>query len=297
MTAGTPPARGSIYDLGYRHYEGVRLGRGHAFVALVRHSFRGVFGLGRPMSSKAFPLGFAAIAFLPAIVQLAIAALAPEDVEIFRPEDYFNVIQIVLSLFCAAVAPELIGRDQRTSTLPLYFSRALSRADYVSAKLVAMFAALLLFILLPQTAMFVGNSVTTSDSLAYLEDNAADIPAILASSLVVAVYMGAVSLALACLTARRAIASAIVFATFLFLTILGSVLVETASGSAADFLVLVSPLDILDGTTRWLFDAPAPEDSDLAKVATAGYVYLLAAIASSLVALAFLYRRYLRLSV
>jgi len=297
MTNGAATPRGNIYDLGYHHYEGARLGRGYAYGALFRHSFRAVFGLGRPISSKAFPIGFAVIALIPAAIQLGVAALAPADVEIFRPEDYFNVIQIVLALFCAAVAPELIGRDHRSSTLPLYFSRALSRVDYVSAKLAAMLAALLLVILAPQTIMFIGNSVTTSDSLQYLRDNASDVPAILADAVIVAVYMGGVSLALASLTSRRAIATAIVLATFVFLTILGSILVETATGKARDVLILVSPLDVLDGTTRWLFGAPPPEDSDLAKVATEGYVYFLASVAISAAAIGFLYRRYLKLSV
>ena len=36
------------------------------------------------------------------------------------------------------VAPELVGRDQRNRSLALYFSRAVSRSDYVLAKLAAL---------------------------------------------------------------------------------------------------------------------------------------------------------------
>ena len=54
---------------------------------------------------------------------------ADTDVEIFKHEDYFGYVQIVLVLFCAAVAPELV-RDQRNRMISLYFSRALSRVDY-----------------------------------------------------------------------------------------------------------------------------------------------------------------------
>ncbi len=42
---------GSIYDLGYQRYEGVRLGRRHAIWALYVHSLRSVFGIGRSLSS------------------------------------------------------------------------------------------------------------------------------------------------------------------------------------------------------------------------------------------------------
>mgnify|MGYP001583970183 CR=1 FL=1 len=61
----TPPdvlagsATGSIYDLGYRGYDGPRLGRRHAVVALFVHGLRAVFGLGRSGRSKIAPLSSA----------------------------------------------------------------------------------------------------------------------------------------------------------------------------------------------------------------------------------------------
>jgi len=118
------PTAGTIYDIGYQRYEGVRLGRRHAIWALYIHSLRSVFGIGRSLSGKVGPMGLAVIAFLPAVIQLGVAAIAPAEVEVFRPEDYYAMIEIVLAVFCAVVAPELVGRDQRTNTLSLYFSRA-----------------------------------------------------------------------------------------------------------------------------------------------------------------------------
>ena len=48
MSALPPITRaGHIYDLGYRRYEGPRLGRAHAIRSLVVHSFRTTYGLGR----------------------------------------------------------------------------------------------------------------------------------------------------------------------------------------------------------------------------------------------------------
>ncbi len=123
------PTAGTIYDVGYQPYEGVRLGRRHAIWALYIHSLRSVFGIGRSLSSKVGPMGLAVIALVPAIIQLGVASIAPAEVELIRPEDYYNLIEIVLAVFCAVVAPELVGRDQRTNTLSLYFSRALRRQD------------------------------------------------------------------------------------------------------------------------------------------------------------------------
>jgi ABC-2 type transport system permease protein len=299
VTAETDTPRGNIYDLGYRHFEGEKLGRSYAFWSLVRHSLRGVFGLGRSTMTKVFSIGFAVIALIPAAIQLGVATLSPAEIEVIVPEDYFGVIQVVLGLFCAAVAPELIGRDQRTRTLPLYFSRALSRADYVSAKVVAMIAGLLIVIIVPQAVMFIGNSVSTTDSLEYMQDNIGDIPRILASAVLIAVYMTAVSLALASITSRRAISSAIVLASFVFLTIFGEVLVQT-SGEDSDLakvFILISPMDTISGAIYWIFDAPLPSGESLEKAGLAGWAYVVAAVATAAAALAYLYRRYLRLAV
>ena len=76
---------GSIYDLGYRNYDGPRLGRRHAILSLYLFTLRGAFGLGRRTSSKIIPIIITVIAFLPAIAQLGIAALVSDDVDVITP--------------------------------------------------------------------------------------------------------------------------------------------------------------------------------------------------------------------
>ena len=174
---------GSIYDLGYKRYEGARLGRRHAIWALYIYSVRGVFGIGRSLSSKVGPIGLAIIALLPAVVQLGVAAIAPEDIEVVEPEEYYGFIQIVLAVFCAVVAPELVGRDQRTQTLSLYFSRALRRQDYALAKFAALVTGLLAITVIPQVIMFVGNGLAADDFGDYLQDKWRDLPSVLGSAI------------------------------------------------------------------------------------------------------------------
>ena len=288
---------GSIYDLGYRPYDGVRLGRRHAFAALYVYSLRAVFGLGRSTWSKVFPFGLAAIALVPASIQLAIAAISPVDFEFIRPEEYFEFVYIVIALFCAVVAPEIIGRDQRNHTLPLYFSRALSRADYVSAKVGALAVALFVVVGLPQIVLLLGGAVATDDLVGHLRDNADLLPPIFASSLIVAVFLSAVSLTIAAQTSRRAFATGAVLAYFVIFTAIGLILVETTTGDFRRFSILISPVDMLDGAVHWLFDATPPPESDLAKADLQGGFYLLAAAGYTLVALVLLYRRFLRMTV
>jgi len=113
MSLSTEP-EGSVYDLGYRSYEGARLGRAYAILSLYLTSLRGVFGFGRHTSSKILPFGLAVLALIPAVIQLGVVAVTETvDLEVISPDDYYEFVQWPLALFVAAVAPELVGRDQR----------------------------------------------------------------------------------------------------------------------------------------------------------------------------------------
>lgn len=112
------------------------------------------------------PIGFAVVAFIPALVQLGVGALTSAvnaDIELISYEDYYGFVQIVLLLFCATAAPELAGRDQRTRTLRLYFSRALKREDYALTKFAALTTAMLVLTLGPQVLLYVGNGMAEDD--------------------------------------------------------------------------------------------------------------------------------------
>jgi ABC-2 type transport system permease protein len=298
MTADSVPRPGgSIYDLGYQRFEGQRLGRSHAISALFVYSLRAIFGFGRSAGSKVFPFGLTVITLLPAIVQLGIAALLPAQFKVFRPENYFGFTQIILALFCAVVAPEIIGRDQRNRVLPLYFSRALSRSDYVAAKAGALFAGLFLVCFVPQALLLIGNGVAASDLLAYMRDNWDQVPPVVAGCILVASFMGSVALCVASQTPRRALSTGAVLAFFVILDSLGRVLVETTSGDAQKYSVLLSPLDVLNGAVEWIFSAAPEADSAVAKSGLSGELLFLAAIVYTAAALTLLFRRFQRLSV
>lgn len=252
---------GNIYDLGYRRYTGERLGRKHATLALYLYTLRGAFGLGRRTSSKIIPVIITVIAFIPALIQLGIAAIASGVIDIIRPENYYGYVQVTVALFCAAVAPEVAGRDQRTRTLSLYFSRALRRSDYALAKLGAFTTALLLLTLVPQAILFVGNALATNDTAAFLDDNWNEVPRIAASGLLIAALMASASLAIACQTARRSYATVAVIALFLITTPLAAIFVHE-TGDWGRLAILFSPFDLLTGTTLAIFDiAPDPDTS------------------------------------
>lgn len=288
---------GEIYDIGYQRYEGARLGRRHAIWAVYTQSLRIVAGLGRSGWAKLPFFGILALALLPAIAQLATAALASGDVELFEHYDFYGLIWPLLAIFCALVAPELIGRDQRTKVLSLYFSRALRREDYVLARYAAFVTALLFLMLVPQFLMFAGNASASRDALDYLGKRWDDPLAILASAVLLSGLAAGIGLAIASRTNQRAIATTAIVAFFLLATGIATAVFEAAGPGTGKFALLMSPLHVEEGLTLWIFGVtPTLADHEqLFEADFYGGVYALVAAAVSLIALGVVADRYRRI--
>jgi ABC-2 type transport system permease protein len=304
MSEQAESATGSIYDLGYRKYEGVRLGRGHAAFSVYIQSFRGIFGFGRHTSSKIIPIGLGVIALLPAIIFLGAAALSTRPVEGFEYHQYFEFIQWPLALFVAAVGPELLGRDLKNNTLSLYFSRPLLRGDYVLMKMAALTSALLIIALVPQVVAFIGNSMANNDSLGYLRDNWHEIAPIVASGVLISLVLAGLSLAIASQTSRWQIASGGVIASIAIPRVLGSILMSAVGGGAVGYLLVFSVFHVFRGATFWFFGvtpvAPATGsnvEGDIALSSAPLFVYAIAACVITVIGLAITYRRYRKLNL
>lgn len=264
---------GVIYDRGYRRYEGVRLGRLQIALALFWHSLRSSFGIGRGAKAKILPvITFAAICLPAAVNAVAVAGGGPPVV--FYGTYTFPLRVVVMTIFIAVQAPELVSRDLRSHVLPLYFSRPLRRRDYPAAKYAAFTAACLIMIEIPLLLLYLGTIVSAKGSSAVWYQTR-----LLAGGLGVgalwAVLLAAIGLALACLTAKRAYATGAV-AIFFFLTwtlaqIIYSVaghpvvahpasghplppgVAATAAITSGERLAgLISPFTVLDGVRQWL---------------------------------------------
>ena len=96
--AASSPA-GSIYDLGYRHYEGKRHGRWYAAWSLYVESLRGIWGFGRPMSAKAAPFILAGLYAFPALPagllvrDRPVESAAANTVQLFAYGNYFTALR------------------------------------------------------------------------------------------------------------------------------------------------------------------------------------------------------------
>ncbi len=297
----SPAGTGVIHDLGYRHYDGPRLGRAGIIRALCWHSLRSAFGIGRGAKAKIVPILMFALMCLPAVVNAVAVARAPGHVRIVDYDTYlYRLRSLVMLIFVAAQAPELVSRDLRSHVLPLYLSRPVRRLDYPLAKLAAFTAACLLVLEIPLIVLYLGTIVSAGGGSAVWAETRALIPGMLVAALW-AVLLAAIGLVLASLTGRRAYATGVI-AIYLFLTwTLSSILVgiaqegpfKQAAGPplGARLGGLISPFTVLDGVRQWLGGtSPGP----IPPPGSVGYLYgvmFLVLLAASLAGLAARYRR------
>jgi ABC-2 type transport system permease protein len=298
-TTATGPG-GSIYDLGYQRYLGPRLGRRHARTALFRSTLRAAYGVGRGGRAKIAPITLTGLAMLPAVLAVGIAALAAQAgvndgslnaVSPVRYETYHGLTITLLMLFCAAQSPELFGRDQRHGVLPLYFSRALTRADYAVARVAGLMLALLFIDLAPELILFVGRSLVASDPLAGFGHEAASVPRFVAQGLLTAGLLGGISGLVATLTPRRAYATAAIIALMIVPPVVVALVGALDGGDIGRILVLLSPGDVLDGANAWFFGVIS-ENPTVSAIALPGWIYVVAALIATVASVLLTLRRY-----
>ena len=288
MASSEPAPRGAVYDLGYQQYEGPHLGRAFAVWSLYVLSVRNSFGFGRGALPKVLALGLVVLAFVPAVVQLILAAVLPiEEFEFVRPEEYYGFIQVTIILFVAALASDLVGNDRRSGTLALYFSRPIKRDDYAIAKLAALTTSLLAITVLPQSVMFAGNWLGATDGLEWLRHNAGDAGPILLSGLLVCVMFASIGIVTATFAERRSFAIVSILAIFFVSFAVVSIVISVVDGEVARYAVFLSPLHVMRGFVLFLFNAVPPftfqsqeggPADQIAYVDFPGVVYVLAAL-------------------
>src|ERR1700678_2761288 len=276
--ASTGGAASVIHDLGYQRYDGPRLGRAQSVRALAWHSFRAAFGFGRGAKAKIVPLVALVALCLPAIVNaFAMSKGNPRlvDYDTYQP----TLRDLVMTVFVAVQAPELVSRDLRSRVLPLYFARPIKTIDYPLAKYLAFTGACLVMMEVPLLLLYGGSIANVHGGSAVWGQTRALIPGLLVG-LMWAVVLAAISLFLASLTGRRAFATGAVAIFFLLTFTLAEILLQVEGqqnqgpqavavkgGPGGPILVhptlygpsladkvsgLFSPFTLFDGVRMWL---------------------------------------------
>ena len=300
-SGAAPAGTGVIHDLGYRHYDGPRLGRAAIIRALTWHSLRSAFGIGRGAKAKVVPILMFGLMCLPAVVNAIVVARTPGHARVVDYDTYvYRLRPLVMLIFVAAQAPELVSRDLRSHVLPLYLSRPMRRLDYPLAKFAAFTAACLLVIEIPLVLLYLGTIVSAGGASAVWDQTRALFPGMLIG-VAWAVLLAAIGLVLASLSGRRAYATGVI-AIYLFLTwTLSSILVAIAEQGpvpvgagpplGARLGGLLSPFTVLDGVRQWLGGtSPGPIPPPGSVGALYGVMFLVL-LAASLGGLAVRYRK------
>ncbi|MEU4492871.1 ABC transporter permease [Streptomyces sp. NPDC023998] len=281
-----------IHNIGYRNYEGPRLGRAYARRSLYSQSLRGAYGLGRSAKSKVLPMILFAVMCLPAAIIVAVAvATKLKDL----PLDYTRyaiVTQAVIGLFLAAQAPQSVSRDLRFKTVPLYFSRPIERIDYVLAKYGAMASALFVLTAAPLVILYIGSLLAKMDFV----DQTKGFAQGMVSVALLSVLFGGIGLVMAALTPRRGFGVAAVIATMTItygaVSTVQAIAWETGSPEVIKWLGLFSPVTLIDGVQTAFLGATSAFPGESGPGAGPGVVYVLVVLALVAGSYAVLMRRY-----
>lgn len=285
-------AMGTIHDIGYRHYEGKRLGQGYVLRSLFVHNLRAVYGLGRPARAKVMPFLLGAIMLLPAAGSVAVLALTKEPETLIRYAAYTNIMQVVVAIFLATQAPVVASRELRFQVVPLYFSRPVGHLDFVLAKFGAFVTALFALLAVPLTILYIGVLVTKQPELG---DQTLKYLGGLAGCVLFALVLAAFGLVIAAFTPRRGFGVAAVMAVYLLSSatvgIVQGLALEQGNETLAGWIGLLTPFNLVDGVQVRLLGAVA-STQQAPPGTTGGLVFALTCAAVVAASIAVLYGRF-----
>ncbi|MEV0978775.1 ABC transporter permease subunit [Streptomyces sp. NPDC049915] len=295
MAAEHPLATGAqsrIHDIGYRSYDGPRLGRAYARRSLYTQSLRGAYGLGRSAKSKVLPMLLFVVMCVPAAIMVAVAvATKAKDL----PVDYTRyaiIMQAVISLYVASQAPQSVSRDLRFKTVPLYFSRPIETADYVRAKFAALASALFLLTATPLLVLYVGALLAKLD----FADQTEGFGQGLVSVALLSLLFAGIGLVIASVTPRRGFGIAAVIAVLTIsygaVSVVQGIAYAQNSTGAIAWLGLFSPTTLIDGVQSAFLGASSAFPGGDGPSDAQGAVYVLVTLGLIAATYGLLNRRY-----
>jgi ABC-2 type transport system permease protein len=208
---------GEVFDRGYAHYEGAREGRRRAVLSLFLWSIKRAMGIRKPWSAKILPMLLYVSAFIPLIIMIGIAALLPQASVASYP-GYFEGIFVIVGIFAATVIPEILVPDRQERTLPIYFARAITRFDYVVAKLAAAAVLTMTISVLPAIILWLGRQLTADSPWNAMQDNISDLWRVILLGALIALTLGTLALVISSMTDRKGVAIAVIVIGFLVLS-------------------------------------------------------------------------------
>ena len=282
-TNSTPPVGryGEVFDRGYAHYTGERLGRKQAFRSLIGYSMKRALGIRKSWTAKILPFLLYTAAVIPLVIMIGVSALVP-DAGFASYSGYLAAIFLIVGIFVATAAPEMLCVDRRERTLPLYFSRAIARFDYVLAKVVAMTLLTMTLSMVPSIILWFGRQLVSDSPWQAMRANVGDLGRVVFVGALIALVLGTGGLMISSLTDRKGVAVTVIIIGFLIVTGMANVGLELLEEyDWSRYLILFSIQDTFEGISNHLFNDSsnwAVERADLSLPLYLGYVLSLVAI-------------------
>jgi ABC-2 type transport system permease protein len=281
-----------IHNIGYRHYDGPRLGRAYARRSLFSQSLRGSYGLGRSAKSKVLPMLLFVVMCVPALIMVAVAVTTKmKDL----PVDYTRyaiLLQAVVGLYLASQAPQSVSRDLRFKSIPLYFSRPIERGDYVLAKYAAMTSALFALTAAPLIVLYVGALLAKLD---FAEQTKGFAQGLVSVALLSLLFAG-IGLVVSAVTPRRGFGIAAVIAVMTIsygaVSTVQAIADSQDNSGAITWLGLFSPVTLIDGVQTAFLGATSAFPGGHGPSTGQGVVYLLVVLGLIAGCYGLLMRRY-----
>ncbi|CAM5461667.1 ABC transporter permease OS=Streptomyces tendae OX=1932 GN=GUR47_21350 PE=4 SV=1 [Streptomyces tendae] len=291
-TATVPGDQTRIHNIGYRSYDGPRLGRAYARRSLYSQSLRGAYGLGRSAKSKVLPMLLFVVMCLPAAIMVAVAVATKANDLPLDYTRYAIVLQAVISLYVAAQAPQSVSRDLRFKTVPLYFSRPIETSDYVRAKYASLASALFILTAAPLLVLYVGALLAKLD----FADQTKGFAQGLVSVALLSLLFAGLGLVVASVTPRRGFGIAAVIAvltiTYGAVSTLQAIADVQSSSGAVSWIGLFSPITLIDGVQSAFLGATSAFPGGVGPSNGEGAVYVLVTLGLIAGCYGLLMRRY-----
>jgi ABC-2 type transport system permease protein len=254
--AGSPASGvargGTVFDIGYQNYTGVREGRRRSRLAILKDGVRTALGAGRGGRAKVLPWFFIGLLAAIALVMALIAGAADrfggpgsaEKMDLPSHGDFYGIASIILFVFAALVGPELLCRDRREGAIHLYLVRPLTGTDYIVARWAAFLSVMVMAAWLPQVILLLGLAAGDPSPGAYLATHWVDIPRFLAAGLAMATYTTTLALLTASFTTRRAYASVFLVGLFVISTPFTTGMASEMGGTAGQWMSMFNLTNI-----------------------------------------------------
>jgi ABC-2 type transport system permease protein len=256
---------GTVFDIGHQRYDGPREGRSRGRRAVYGDGLRTALGLGRGPRAKVLPWFFIGVLVFIALIMALVAGAAERlagpgsaaELNLPSHSDFYGIASIILFVFAAVVAPELLCRDRREGVMSLYLVRPLTGTDYVAARWAAFMTVMTAAAWLPQLVLLVGLAMGDPDPAAYLRAHWLDLPRFLLSGLALAAYATTLALLTASFTTRRAYASVFLVGLFVITTPFTTGLASEIGGTVGRWISMFNLTNIPVHVNDVIFGEPS----------------------------------------